>query len=168
MIYMADISERQNNPAPPSFLVRFFATGFYSGYAPFAPGTAGSAVGLLIYWIPNFENPVILFAGFVVMFFVGVVVSGKMERSYGDDPPIVVIDEVVGMWITLLLLPKSIIISIAGFLLFRIFDIIKPPPARNLEALKNGWGIMLDDVMAGIYGNLVLQLLVKFIPQIFH
>jgi len=164
---MADISERQNNVTPPSFLVRFFATGFYSGYSPFAPGTAGSAVGLLIYWIPNFENPVILFAGFVVMFFIGIVVSGRMERCYGDDPPIVVIDEVVGMWITLLLLPKSIIISVAGFVLFRIFDIIKPPPARNLEALKNGWGIMLDDVMAGIYGNLVLQLLVKLAPQLF-
>lgn len=165
---MADISEHTNNSTTPSFLVRFFATGFYSGYVPFAPGTAGSAVGLLIYWIPNFENPVILFAGFVVMFFIGVVVSGKMERCYGEDPPIVVIDEVVGMWITLLLLPKTIILSVAGFILFRIFDIIKPPPARNLEALKNGWGIMLDDVMAGIYGNLVLQVLVKFVPQFFH
>ena len=164
---MADISERRDNPTNPSFLVRFFATGFYSGYAPFAPGTAGSAVGLLIYWIPNFENPIILSACTAIMFAIGIVVSGKMERHFGDDPPIVVIDEVVGMWITLLLLPKSIILSVAGFILFRIFDIIKPPPARNLEALKNGWGIMLDDVMAGIYGNLVLQVLVKLAPQFF-
>jgi len=164
---MADISERRNSSETPSFLVRFFATGFYSGYVPFAPGTAGSAVGLLIYWIPGFENHIILLSSIVVMFFVGVFVSGIMERSYGNDPPIVVIDEVVGMWITLLFLPKSIILSVGGFLLFRIFDIIKPPPARNLESLKKGWGIMLDDVMAGIYGNLVLQVLVKFIPQIF-
>lgn len=166
-MYMADISERRNSSETPSFLVRFFATGFYSGYVPFAPGTAGSAVGLLIYWIPGFENHIILLSSIVVMFFVGVFVSGIMERSYGNDPPIVVIDEVVGMWITLLFLPKSIILSVGGFLLFRIFDIIKPPPARNLESLKKGWGIMLDDVMAGIYGNLVLQVLVKFIPQIF-
>ena len=122
---------------------------------------------LLIYWIPNFENAIILSACTALMLIIGIVVSGKMERQFGDDPPIVVIDEVVGMWITLLLLPKSIILSVAGFILFRIFDIIKPPPARNLEALKNGWGIMLDDVMAGIYGNLVLQVLVKLAPQFF-
>jgi len=164
---MADISQHQNNSTPPPFLVRFFATGFFSGYFPFAPGTAGSAVGLLIYWIPNFENTIILSACTAIMLAIGIVVSGKMEHCYGEDPPIVVIDEVVGMWITLLLLPKSIIMSVAAFLLFRIFDIIKPPPARNLEALKNGWGIMLDDVMAGIYGNLVLQLLLKLAPQIF-
>ena len=164
---MADISEHPHSSSAPSFLVRFFATGFYSGYFPFAPGTAGSAVGLLIYWIPNFENTIILSVCTALMLIIGIVVSGKMERHFGDDPPIVVIDEVVGMWITLLLLPKSILLSLAGFILFRIFDIIKPPPARNLEALKNGWGIMLDDVMAGIYGNIVLQILVKLAPQFF-
>ena len=81
-----------------------------------------------------------------------------MERYYGDDPSEVTIDEVVGMWISLFLLPKKIFVVIAAFFLFRIFDIIKPFPARKFDDMHGGFGIMMDDVIAGMYTNIILQL----------
>jgi phosphatidylglycerophosphatase A len=89
-----------------------------------------------------------------------------MERSFGEDPSIVVIDEIVGMWISLLFLPRSIATVLAAFLFFRAFDIIKPPPARQLERLKGGWGVMLDDAAAGVYANVAVQLLCFLFPQL--
>jgi phosphatidylglycerophosphatase A len=99
-------------------------------------------------------------------FVIGTLASAKMEVVYGEDPPIVVIDEFVGMWISLLWLPKSIVLSFIAFVLFRLFDIFKPPPARQLEALRNGFGIMLDDVAAGIYANMVLQAALYVMPSL--
>ncbi len=81
-----------------------------------------------------------------------------MEKQFGDDPSIVVIDEVVGMWISLLFLPKTLLVATLAFLLFRAHDIVKIPPARQLEAVPNGFGIMLDDVVAGIYANISLRM----------
>jgi len=157
--------EPQNRTSKPSFPVQLMATGFFSGYAPFAPGTAGSIVGLAIYLLPHFEAPLVSFCAIAAMFFVGGMVSTRMEESYGKDPSIVVIDEVVGMWITLFLLPKSAAACIIGFVLFRIFDIVKPPPARTIESLPGGWGIMLDDVVAAIYANLLTHVLLFLAPH---
>jgi phosphatidylglycerophosphatase A len=81
-----------------------------------------------------------------------------MEKRYGHDPAEVTIDEVLGMWISLLLLPKKIFIVIAAFFIFRFFDIIKPFPARKFDAMHGGLGIMMDDVIAGIYANIILQI----------
>ena len=81
-----------------------------------------------------------------------------MEKRYGHDPAEVTIDEVLGMWVSLLLLPKKIIIIIAAFFIFRFFDIIKPFPARKFDAMHGGLGIMMDDVIAGIYANIILQI----------
>ncbi|HUL45263.1 MAG TPA: phosphatidylglycerophosphatase A [Bacteroidota bacterium] len=154
-----------DSSSKPSLPVRLIATGLFSGYIPFAPGTAGSLLGLAVYLIPNFEQPMLSSIAILVFLFAGTGVSGIMERAYGKDPSIVVIDEVVGMWIALFLLPKSAAACIIAFVLFRIFDIIKPPPARTMESLPGGWGIMLDDVAAAIYANLLTRVLLLFAPH---
>jgi phosphatidylglycerophosphatase A len=139
------------------FLPKAFASGLFSGYSPVASGTVGSAVGLAIYWIPGFEHPLIMAAISVVVFVLGVRTAEAMEKVYGHDPGEVTIDEVLGMWISLILLPKTILISAVGFFLFRIFDIFKPYPARRFDSLHGGKGIMLDDVVSALYTNLLLQ-----------
>ncbi|MYB55908.1 MAG: phosphatidylglycerophosphatase A, partial [Gemmatimonadetes bacterium] len=84
--------------------------------------------------------------------------SGACEKAWGKDPKYVVIDEFVGFFVTVSLLPQSVLVGIVGFVVFRILDIIKPPPARQVEALPGGWGIVADDVIAGIYGQMILWL----------
>jgi phosphatidylglycerophosphatase A len=139
------------------FFPKAFASGLFSGYSPIASGTVGSAVGLAIYWIPGFENPVLMAAVCVLVFALGVRTSGEMEKVYGHDPSEVTIDEVLGMWISLILLPKSILISAVGFFMFRILDIFKPYPAGLFDKLHGGKAIMLDDVISALYTNLLLQ-----------
>ena len=135
-----------------------------SGYSPFAPGTAGSAVGLLLFW-PLRRAPLsVQLAVTVAVYLAGVVAGQHVARAVGEhDPGLVVIDEVVGMWISLLMLPFTPAIAIGGFLLFRVMDVIKPYPARQFERLPGGWGIMTDDVMAGIYANLVLRVVLRVV-----
>jgi|WetSurMetagenome_2_1015567.scaffolds.fasta_scaffold637431_1 phosphatidylglycerophosphatase A len=156
-MYDTSVHPQNNSGTSVPFCVKFFATGFFSGYSKIAPGTAGSIVALLLYAIPFFESPLILTVAIISFFIIGVYTSKRMEKSFGDDPPIVVIDEIVGMWISLAFLPKTLFTTSLAFLFFRFFDIFKPPPCRQLEGIKNGWGVMLDDVMAGIYANLTTQ-----------
>jgi len=139
-------------------LARVLATGFGSGYAPFAPGTAGSAVGLLLFWpLAALAWPWQL-AACAVVFFVGVAAAGRLARSLGvEDPGLVVVDEVAGQWITLTALPFTPAVALAGFVLFRLMDVVKPWPARDLERLPGGWGIMTDDAMAAVYAQLALR-----------
>ncbi|MFH0992569.1 MAG: phosphatidylglycerophosphatase A [bacterium] len=143
-----------------SFLLKLFASGLYSGYSPIASGTVGAAVGLAVYLIPGFEQPLAILPIAVITFLLGIKYSGRMEEVYGEDPAQVTIDEVVGMWISLILLPKSLPIIVLAFFLFRILDILKPSPARYFDRRKGGFGIMMDDVISGIYTNVVLQVLV--------
>lgn len=145
----------------------FFATGFLTGYFPFASGTVGSFLAVLIYLlIPGFEEPYILI--FVILLFsvVGIFTSEFAEKIYGFDPPEVVIDEIVGMWITLLFVPKTFVITAIGFVLFRIFDIVKPFPARQSQDLKGGIGIMLDDIVSGFYSLVILHLILIIFPEV--
>jgi phosphatidylglycerophosphatase A len=167
-----------------SFLTRLIATGFYSGYAPWASGTFGSLVGLALFLIPGIATPLPFALLIVAGFAVGVSTSGKMAAVEGHrltksaattkaifqagvhsvpDPSIVVIDEIVGMWVALFLLPKSLLAVSLTFLLFRIFDVVKPPPARQVERLPNGWGIMLDDLVAGVFANIVTHIIILFL-----
>ena len=134
-------------------------SGFYTGYIPFAPGTFGSLVALLIYYIPGFEEPVILFTAIVLFILFGIYVGNKFEMKYGKDPRQCTIDEMVGMWISLLFLPKRLVISILAFIVWRTLDIIKPFPSRNLEKLNGGMGIMIDDIVAAIYALIILHIL---------
>ena len=130
------------------------ATSFGVGYVPYAPGTFGSAAGLLFWWLlPN--SLAIQLAAIVIVFAVGSWSGNVAERHFkASDPPPVVIDEVMGMWITLLLNPVGWQGAAIGFLLFRLFDVIKPYPANRLERLHGGLGVMADDGMAAIYANL--------------
>jgi phosphatidylglycerophosphatase A len=133
------------------------ATALGVGYVPIAPGTFGSAVGLLI-WFALPSSPLVHAAVIVAIFAVGCWSGSVAERHFGrTDPGHVVIDEVAGMLVTLFLVPVGWIGAVSAFLLFRISDIIKPYPANRLEALPGGIGIMADDVMAGVYANLALR-----------
>jgi phosphatidylglycerophosphatase A len=144
----------------------FIATCGYLGYVPIAPGTFGSAAGLIVFAAARwFGLPVVEPVVIVVLFVVGVWSSNVAERHFGGvDPAPVILDEVVGMLITLAFIPVSVTGALVGFLLFRLFDVVKPWPANRLEALHGGLGIMADDAMAGVYGNLALRLLVAIAP----
>lgn len=140
---------------------KIIGSGLYSGYVPIASGTFGSLVALFIYFIPGFEQPVVIIPVTILTFIYGIYISGKFEIVYGKDPSECTIDEVVGTWISLMLLPKSIGIAITAFLLWRVLDIIKPPPASQSENLKGGLGIMLDDVISGFYTMIVMHIIIE-------
>jgi phosphatidylglycerophosphatase A len=138
----------------------------YIGFAPVAPGTVGSAAGLLLYAGIRHIGPGVPEALLIVLLWAGGVLSGAAaERHFGCvDPGPVVIDEVMGMLITLFLVPVGWAGALTGFLLFRLFDIVKPYPAGRLERLPGGWGMMADDAMAAVYANLALRLLWRIAP----
>ena len=147
-------------------LAVFVATVAYCGYFPVAPGTIGSAAGLVVYALVRWTgSPVVELAAIVALFAAGVISATAAERHFGGtDPGPVVIDEVVGMLVTLALVPAGVAAAVAGFVVFRVFDVIKPFPANRLEELHGGLGIMADDVMAGIYANAALRLLIWLLP----
>lgn len=162
-------SQNPNNESAPravteapsvGFITKAFASGLFSGYSPVASGTVGSAVGLVFYAIPGFENPYVLLPLSLLVLVLGIGASNAMEKVYGEDPSEVTIDEVLGMWISVAFLPKKILVAAFAFFIFRILDIVKPYPARRFDNLHGGAGVMLDDVVSAIYTNLLLQLAV--------
>ena len=129
---------------------RFVATFFYLGKLPFAPGSWGS-FGALLLWLLFPVTFSFHLSALIILFVLGVYSSNKIAKDLGDDDPSeVVIDEVVGMGISLFMLPHSLELYILAFFLFRIFDIFKPLYISRIQDLPGGWGIMLDDVMAGL------------------
>jgi len=144
-----------------------FASSFYVGYAPFASGTWGSLWGVAIFLLlsPEMIVPVCIVL-IPVLTVLGVLAAVRCEQFWGEDPSRVVMDETVGMLVALFMIPQSMTAAVAGFFLFRFFDIVKPPPARQAERLHGGWGIMTDDLIAGVYANLSLRLLSIFIPAL--
>lgn len=151
---------------PVDRLATVLATAGGAGFSPVAPGTAGSAVGLLLFW-PLARQPLIVQgAATLAVFLVGVWASTRLARRLGrKDPGLAVIDEVAGQWVTLLALPFTPLTAALGFFLFRACDVIKPWPARSLEGLPEGWGIMADDVAAGVYAHLLLRVGLMLWPQ---
>jgi phosphatidylglycerophosphatase A len=130
------------------------ATVFGVGYAPVAPGTFGSAAGLVMWWLLP-PSPLVQGAAIVGLFALGAWSSRVAEECCGRiDPGHVVIDEVMGMLITMFMIPVGWIGAALGFLVFRALDVLKPYPADRLERLHGGVGVMADDAMAGIYANL--------------
>ena len=148
-------------------LALFIASAGFIGFVPVAPGTAGSAVGLLVYVVLRaFDSPLGEGVAIAVLLIVGIWSGDIAERQLGKDPGPVVIDEVLGMLVTLAFLEVTAVGGIVGFILFRVYDVLKPYPAGRLENLHGGPGIMLDDLVAGIYGHLTLQLLIMLLPGV--
>jgi phosphatidylglycerophosphatase A len=147
-------------------LAVFISTVGYSGYFPFAPGTVGSAAGLVVYLVVWWTESPVIETGLIVALFAAGVWAGTISERYfgGIDPGPIVIDEVVGMLITLAFIPVGWSGALAGFFLFRVFDVFKPWPARSLERLHGGLGVMADDAMAAVYANLSLRLLLWLFP----
>ena len=150
---MAD-SEKDSRP----LFALAIATVFGIGYVPVAPGTFGSAAGFLL-WMVLPGSTIVQGAAIVALFVLGSITGNAAERHFGrTDPRQVIVDEVMGMLITLVMNPVGLAGAFAAFVLFRAFDIIKPYPANRLEQLHGGVGIMADDAMAGIYANVALRL----------
>ncbi len=140
---------------------KHIATVFGLGHIAFAQGTAGSLAGL-VPCLALHGYPFVYAACFLALFAAGVVSSGKVEAETGlKDPSYVIIDEFACVFVVFLFIPITVLTVIAGFGLYRLFDIIKPPPIRFIEKVKGGWGIMLDDLLAAIYANLALQVIVR-------
>jgi len=141
-------------------LAVLLATSGGAGYAPIAPGTAGSAVGVVIYLLTYKFSAVAQIALVAVVSIVGAWAADEGARHFQrDDPGQVVIDEVAGQLLTLLLTGVGWIGAIVGFFIFRVLDVIKPFPARRLEHLHGGLGIMADDLMVALYGNILVRVL---------
>jgi phosphatidylglycerophosphatase A len=157
----ANRNEASRSPATSiPFHIKFLATGFYTGYSPIIPGTTGSLAGLALYLIPSFEQPPVIGLAIIVCFLFGAYAGARIEKSAGHDPSIVVIDEMVGMWISLFLLPKTFLVVLGAFVLFRVLDTIKPQPARVFQKKSGGVAIMTDDVVSAIYTNLIVRLVI--------
>lgn len=144
------------------------ATAGYSGYVPVAPGTAGSLVGLVVFALVRSRGgPAIELVTIAAVVAVGIWAASEAERHFRrSDPGAIVIDEVAGMLVTLCWLPVSWVGAVIGFLAFRAFDIVKPVPAGAAERLPRGWGVMADDVVAGVYAHLALRLLAWAAPAL--
>ncbi len=149
-----------------NYFISLLATGFGVGYSPIAPGTLGTLIAIpLYYFFSEIPSPLyeITLIGF---FFLSVWISENAEIFFGKkDDQRIVIDEIMGFLIAMLWIPKTIRFVIIGFFLFRFFDILKPFPIRRLEKrLKGGLGVVLDDVAAGVYANIILHLISFYFP----
>jgi phosphatidylglycerophosphatase A len=145
--------------------ILLLATGFGVGYSPIAPGTLGTLVAILIYYFLSEISPPLYEITLIGFFFLSVWVSEIAEKFLRKkDDQRIVIDEIIGFLITMLWVPKTIRFMIIGFFLFRFFDILKPFPIRRLEkGFKGGFGVVLDDVVAGVYANIVLRLILPIV-----
>lgn len=146
-------------------IATFIASGFGAGRVPRAPGTAGTLAAIPIFLAASYLSGVAYALLVVAMFFLGVVICGIAAQEMGRaDPPQVVWDEIVGYLVTMFMAPVGWGWIVVGFLLFRLFDIWKPFPIRQLERRAGGgWGVMLDDVVAGVFAFLLLQLVARVI-----
>ena len=154
-----------HRPITPSvWFLLLIATGFGAGFSPIVPGTAGTLVAIPIYYLLS-EIPFPLYElTLIAFFFLSCWTAGHAERHWGKkDDRRIVIDEILGFLVTMLWLPKSTISIVGGFILFRFFDILKPFPIRRLERVSSGFGVVLDDLLAGIYANIVLRLFLLII-----
>ena len=147
-------------------IILFIAEGSFSGKSPFAPGTAGTVVGVLLYLALKNISPIPSAALVILLCVIGIWAAGRAETILGKkDASEIVIDEIAGYLIAMFMVPAGWGYIAAGFFLFRIFDIIKPWPLFDLQEAKGGLGVMLDDIGAGVYTNIVLQIAAYFINR---
>ena len=144
-------------------LVTFIGSICYAGYFPFAPATFASFIWLLVFlFVPGggwLSSPVAL----LVMIPVSIYVSSEMEKIHGEDSSRIVIDEFAGMQVTFIIIEPSLAVGAAGFILFRIFDILKPFPINRSQRLGGGLGVVIDDLIAGLYSRIVLLLIMRYL-----
>ncbi len=133
-----------------------FGTFFGVGFLPVVPATWTSLVVALLFLVVPLQDLSLQLAFLAFTLLTGVPACGILEREFGEDPPQATMDEAAGMAISLLAVPLTPLNVLVAFVLFRLFDVIKPPPARVAERLPGGWGIMADDVLAGIYARLAM------------
>jgi len=146
------------------YFTLLLATGFGVGYSPIAPGTLGTLIAIPVYYfLSNIHSPIYELT-LVAFFFLSSWISENAQQYLGKkDDQRIVIDEVMGLLVTMLWVPKTILFVIFGFFLFRFFDILKPFPIRHLQRKwKGGYGVVFDDVLAGIYANIILQIISYF------
>ena len=144
---------------------------FYTGYFPAASGTVASLAALAVFLLKIFQDPLILSLLVIVSFVSGIITSKTMMKRYGNDPSVVVIDEAAGMWITVLIVlilspGRTDLLSLAiCFLAFRFFDITKIQPAKYFDKLHTGFGVMMDDVVAGVYAGVVSYFIILIVKS---
>jgi len=140
-------------PAPKIALT--WATFFGAGYVPIAPGTAGTLAAVPLWWALTYVSPWLYVLATIAVTLTGIAAADRAGRYFGvADSGHIVIDEVAGYLVTMLFLPRTALAAIAGFVLFRLFDVLKPPPARFFDRdprWKNGAGVVLDDLFAGVW-----------------
>ncbi len=147
-----------------NFLIKAIASVFFIGYLPLIPGTFGSVAGVGLFYLLQGSGWLIYFLCILCVIVLGLKTCGRMEKLLNKkDPSCVVIDEVMGMLIALSFLPADLKIVVLAFLIFRILDTFKPYPAARLQNLRGSAGVMLDDLIAGIYTNIVLQVILKLV-----
>lgn len=149
--------------------MEIIATLFYTGYFPTAPGTIGTLFAVAVYLlIPEsfFIKLTTVLPVLILLSLLGVFITGSAEKSMSKDDRRIVLDEFIGFFFGLIFLPKNLVLLFIAFILFRVFDIFKPEPIFRLQKLKSGWGIMSDDIMAGIYTNICLRIIIRLFPEI--
>lgn len=144
------------------FLIKITSTFFYLGYVPFIPGTAGSISGVFLFYL--LEGDLFIYGLFTFLILIlGFLVSGEAERIFKQkDSRRIVIDEVSGMLLSLIFIPPDIKWVVAGFIIFRILDSLKPYPVSKFQRLKGSLGVMSDDIVAALYTNIILQIVLRF------
>ena len=150
------------------FTAKILSTCFGLGFFPAAPGTVTSMAAVLCYFfIPLLHNPLLLLFLVLISSGIGIWAGGVMEEHYGNDPSIVTIDELAGQWLALVALPEGVVPLVLSLVFFRFFDIAKPGPVDALQRLPGGWGIMLDDLLAGLFANFFVRVLLLLLT-FFH
>jgi phosphatidylglycerophosphatase A len=146
-------------------LIVFLATGIYSGFFPIVAGTIGTIPAWLIAYFFLGAHPWLLAAVTAITFILAVWSAGEAEKMYGHDAKKIVIDEWAGMFVTVLFIPVSLVNYLIAFFAFRFFDVAKVPPASQAERLPRGWGITMDDIIAGIYANILTRVIIYLIEK---
>lgn len=152
----------------------YLSTLFGIGLFPKAPGTAGTLFAAIVYfvlpdvWFSSFWGIIAFLAVIILGSLISVFFISKAEIGLGHDSGKIVIDEFWGYMIAVIFLPKTLLVIFLAFVLFRIFDIFKPEPVNVLQKLPGGWGVMADDIMAGIYLNIVLQIIIRVFPKLIN
>jgi phosphatidylglycerophosphatase A len=146
-----------------------FSSFFFIGYIKKASGTFGSLAAMMFFFINGFNQPLILLVCSLLAFLIGIFTSTNMTKRYGDDPSVVVIDEVSGMWLTVFIAQVlagenfGILFFAISFFVFRFFDIVKIPPANYFDRLKSGFGIMTDDIISAIYSGVFVYIVFQIV-----